>query len=90
MLWFYRPEFNRYGWFISDSSVRVSLEWKRFCDIEVLVPYIKKQEAIVTIYHILETRKKINTQLKDSIKLLCPVLMCGVVEEMETSKEGGL
>jgi hypothetical protein len=22
MLWFYRPEFNRFGWFISDSSVR--------------------------------------------------------------------
>lgn len=30
MLWFYRPEFNRFGWFISDSSVRASLEWERF------------------------------------------------------------
>jgi len=83
MLWFYRPEFNRYGWFISDSSVRASLEWERFCDIEVPVPDIKIQEAIVTIYHTLETRKKINAQLKDSIKPLCPVLMCGVVEELK-------
>ncbi|SHN90133.1 Type I restriction-modification system, specificity subunit S [Bathymodiolus heckerae thiotrophic gill symbiont] len=80
MLWFYRPEFNRYGWFISDSSVRASLEWERFCDIEVPVPDIKIQEAIVTIYHTLETRKRINEQLKASIKPLCPVLMRGVIE----------
>ncbi len=86
MLWFYRPEFNRYGWFISDSSVRASLEWERFCDIEVPVPNIKIQETIVTIYHILETRKRINEQLKDSIKPLCPVLMRGVMEEMEKSE----
>jgi len=83
MLWFYRSEFNRYGWFISDSSVRASLEWERFCDIEVPVPDIKIQEAIVTIYHILETRKKIYSQLNDSIKPLCPVLMRGVVESNE-------
>ena len=83
MLWFYRPEFNRYGWFISDSSVRASLEWERFTDIKLPIPDIKIQEAIVTIYHTLETRKKINAQLKDSIKPLCPVLMRGVVEELE-------
>jgi type I restriction enzyme S subunit len=86
MLWFYRPEFNRYGWFISDSSVRASLEWVRFCDIEVPIPDIELQEAIVTIYHTLETRKRINEQLKESVKPLCPVLMKGVVESMENEK----
>jgi type I restriction enzyme S subunit len=82
MLWFYRPEFNRFGWFISDSSVRASLEWERFCDIEVPIPNMKIQEAIVTIYHTLETRKRINEQLKNTIKPLCPVLMKGVVESL--------
>lgn len=86
MLWFYRPEFNRFGWFISDSSVRASLEWERFCEIQVPVPDLKVQEAIVTIYHTLETRKRINEQLKESIKPLCPVLMKGVVEGMEVEK----
>jgi len=80
MLWFYRPEFNRYGWFISDSSVRASLEWERFKEIQIPIPSIKIQEAIVTIYHALETRKRINEQLKNTIKPLCPVLMRGVVE----------
>ena len=82
MLWFYRPEFNRYGWFISDSSVRASLEWERFKEIQIPIPNIKVQEAIVTIYHTLETRKRINEQLKNTIKPLCPVLMKGVVESM--------
>jgi len=88
MLWFYRPEFNRYGWFISDSSVRASLEWDRFKDIQIPIPDIKIQEAIVTIYHTLETRKRINEQLKNTIKPLCPVLMRGVVENI--SKLGTL
>jgi type I restriction enzyme S subunit len=82
MLWFYRPEFNRYGWFISDSSVRASLEWERFKEIQIPIPDIKVQEAIVTIYHTLETRKRINEQLKNTIKPLCPVLMRGVVESI--------
>lgn len=75
MIWFQRPESDRYGWFISDSSVRASLEWERFCDIKLPIPDIKKQETIVTIYHTLEARKRINEQLKNSIKPLCPVLM---------------
>lgn len=79
MLWFYRPEFNRYGWFISDSTVRASLEWERFIEIKIPVPDIKIQEAIVTIYHTLEERKRINKQLKASIKPICPILMRGVV-----------
>ena len=90
MLWFYRPEFNRFGWFISDSSVRASLEWERFCEINVPVPDVKIQEAIVTIYHTLETRKRINEQLKNSIKPLCPVLMRGVVERLETKIEAAV
>lgn len=85
MLWFYRPEFNRYGWFISDSTVRASLEWERFIEIEIPVPDIKIQEAIVTIYHTLEERKRINEQLKASIKPICPILMRGVV--INTKKE---
>lgn len=87
VLWFFRPEFNRYGWFLSDSSVRSSLEWERFTEIKVPIPRIEEQGAIVTIYHTLQKRKRINQQLKGVMKPLCPVLMRGVVEEME-EKEG--
>ncbi len=90
MLWFSRSEFDRLTWYYCDSSVRGGLEWNRFLDIQIPIPDMKIQEAIVTIYHTLETRKRINEQLKDSVKPLCPVLMRGVVEEMETSKESVL
>jgi type I restriction enzyme S subunit len=41
MMWLQRPESDRYGWFISDSSVRASLEWERFSDIEIPIPDIE-------------------------------------------------
>ncbi len=82
MMWFQRPEFDRRAWTYCDSSVRGGLEWSRFCEIKIPIPDIKVQEAIVTIYHTLETRKRINEQLKNTIKPLCPVLMKGVVENI--------
>jgi type I restriction enzyme S subunit len=82
MLWFYRPEFNRYGWFLSDGSVRASLDWDRFCEIKIPIPDIEKQKAIVNIYKVLQKRKEINERLKNSLKPLCPVLIRGVVEEV--------
>ncbi|PKP29601.1 MAG: type I restriction endonuclease subunit R [Bacteroidetes bacterium HGW-Bacteroidetes-17] len=83
MMWFQRPEFDRRAWTYCDSSVRGGLEWSRFCDIQIPVPDKIIQEAIVTIYHTLETRKRINEQLKNTIKPLCPVLMKGVVENFK-------
>jgi type I restriction enzyme S subunit len=56
------------------------------CKVKLPIPDIKIQKAIVTIFHTLETRKRINNQLKNSIKPLCPVLMRGVVNEIEALK----
>jgi type I restriction enzyme S subunit len=38
MMVFQKPEFDRYSWYVSDSSVRGGLEWERFCEIEIPVP----------------------------------------------------
>lgn len=35
LLSFKRPEMDRYGWFISDSSVRANLDWPRFLAIRI-------------------------------------------------------
>jgi len=82
-LFFYRSEFDRYTRFNSWGSSTELFTWADMCDVKLPIPSIEKQEAIVTIYHTLETRKRINEQLKESIKPLCPVLMKGVVEGME-------
>lgn len=85
-LYFQRTEFDRYARFNSWGSARETFDWADMCDVKLPIPSIEKQEAIVTIYHTLETRKRINEQLKESIKPLCPVLMKGVVEEMVNDK----
>ncbi len=82
-LFFKRTGFDRYAYFNAWSSTRETFDWDNMCEVKLPIPDIKIQEAIVTIYHTLETRKRINNQLKASIKPLCPVLMRGVVEEME-------
>ncbi len=82
-LFFQRTEFDRYARFNSWGSARETFDWADMGNVKLPIPSIEKQEAIVTIYHALETRKRINEQLKESIKPLCPVLMKGVVESME-------
>lgn len=82
-LWFARTDFDRYARYHSWGSARETFNWDDMCNIKLPIPDIKIQEAIVTIYHTLETRKRINEKLKNTIKPLCPVLMRGVVENME-------
>lgn len=84
-LWFARPEFDRYARFHSWGSARETFDWSDMCNVKLPIPDIKVQEAIVTIYHTLETRKRINEQLKNAIKPLCPVLMKGVVQKIENN-----
>jgi type I restriction enzyme, S subunit len=88
-LWFARDAFCDYVWFHAFGSVRDTFDYNLMEDVHLPIPSIEKQKAVVTIYHTLETRKRINEQLKESIKPLCPVLMKGVVEgmEVETEKE---
>ncbi|WP_374401987.1 restriction endonuclease subunit S [Flavobacterium sp.] len=75
-----REEFDRYARFHSWGSARENFNWDDMCNINIPIPSIEKQKAIVTIYHTLEARKRINEQLKASIKPICPVLMRGVVQ----------
>jgi len=86
MIWFRRPEFNRFGWFLSDSSVRASLEWDRFCDIRIPIPGLEVQESIVAIHNTLEIRKRLNNELKTQIQNLCPILMRGIVEGLSANE----
>ena len=76
------------------SQIRInSIAVENYRSFKELQPFnfpdedYKKPVAIVNIYHTLETRKHIDEQLKKSIKPLCPVLMRGVVEGLETNKK---
>lgn len=70
-----RNEVGRYGWFLCDASVRSGLDWKRFCDIEILLPPTDVQQAIVDVYHCMERAKQIASQARQKLKTLCPALV---------------
>jgi len=86
-LFLQREEFDRYARYNSWGSARETFDWDEMCRVKIPVPRIEVQKAIVTIYHTLQTRKRINNQLKDMMKPLCPVLMKGVVEELESQEK---
>lgn len=81
MLWFARPETDRYGWFASDASVRANLDLDRFYEIQIPMPDTAKQQAIANIFIAYMLRREINKQLKAQIKDICPILIKGSVEE---------
>lgn len=83
MLWFSRSESDRYGWFISDSSVRASLELNRFYEIEIPVPSLESQQAVVNFYKALHMIKGNMTNLNNIIQNICPLLIKGSKEEAE-------
>lgn len=81
MLWFSRPETDRYGWFASDASVRANLDLDRFYEIQIPLPDLDKQHSVANTYIAYMLRREINEQLKNQIKDICPVLIKGSIEE---------
>jgi type I restriction enzyme S subunit len=82
-LWFRRPDFDRYARFHSWGSARETFDWDEMCNVKLPIPDIEIQKSIVAIHHTLETRKRLNNELKNKIDQLCPILMRGVVEKLE-------
>ena len=72
MLWFSRPEFDRYARFKSHGSVREIMDWDEMCKVELPVPSIEKQRSIVKAYNTIteriELKRKINDNLEATIQ----------------------
>lgn len=63
MMWFRRPEFNRYARFKSHGSAREIFDWEEMCNVELPIPPIKKQHEIVAEYNAVQKRIDLNNQL---------------------------
>ena len=82
MMWFSREESDRRGWFLSDSSIRTNLDLERFYEIQIPIPNVEIQRAIVELYSVFITRRNIGEKLKAQIKDICPILIKGSLEEV--------
>ena len=63
MMWFRRPEFDRYARFHSHGSAREVFDWDEMCEVQVPVPDINEQRNIVAEYKTLQTRIETNKKL---------------------------
>lgn len=63
MMWFRRPEFDRYARFKSHGSAREVFEWEEMCDVMLPVPPIEEQRKIVAEYQAIERRIESNRRL---------------------------
>ncbi|TNK81968.1 type I restriction endonuclease subunit S [Mycoplasmopsis pullorum] len=85
MLWMSREETQRKCGFNAWGSTRDVLPFEELCQLEIPYPDITVQQSIVDIYNAYILRKEINEQLKQQIKIICPVLIKGAVEEAKRS-----
>ncbi len=63
MMWFRRPEFDRYSRFMSHGSAREIFEWDSMCNTQLPVPNPDKQKEIVKEYNTIVNRIRLNEQL---------------------------
>lgn len=68
MLWFSRPEFDRYARFKSHGSVREIMDWDEMCKVELPVPSIEKQRSIVKAYKAITDRIELKRRINDNLE----------------------
>ena len=68
MLWFSRPEFDRYARYKSHGSVREIFDWNELCMVGLPVPDIEKQRNIVKAYKTITDRIALKQKINDNLE----------------------
>lgn len=68
MMWFVRPEFDRYARYHSYGSVREVFDWDAMCNVMLPVPPIEEQQKIVAQYQAVENKIKTNEQICEKLE----------------------
>src|SRR5690606_7513786 len=68
MMWFRRPEFDRYARFKSHGSARETFDWDEMLETELPIPSIETQREIVNEFHTISKRIALNEQLNQKLE----------------------
>ncbi len=74
MLWFMRPEFDRYARFMSNGSAREVFDWDCMRDVEIPIPPISEQHKIVHTYQVVTNRIVILQKINENLLLFIRTL----------------
>ena len=84
MLWFSRPEFDRYARYMSHGSVREIFGWDELCKVELPVPPVDEQRSIVKAYQTITERIELKRRINDN---LAKYLNCIYFEQAQAASE---
>jgi type I restriction enzyme S subunit len=90
MMWFSRPEFDRYARFKSHGSARELFSWEDLCESLMPVPTITKQKEIVAEYNIIQNRIDLNKQLIQKLEETAQAIYKNWFVDFEFPDENGL
>ena len=87
MMWFKRPEFDRYSRYMSHGSVRELFGWEKLCEVELPIPSIEEQLKIVDDYKVIEERiaikEAINNNLFEQLNSKFNLMFGNLFDEIE-------
>jgi type I restriction enzyme S subunit len=63
MMWFKRPEFDRFARFKSHGSAHEFFDYGEMCEVEFPIPSIEKQRELVREYNVIQNRILLNNHL---------------------------
>lgn len=75
MMWYKRPEFDRYARWRSEGSAHEFFTFEMMQNVKIPLPPIDIQRSIVNLYNCLEEAKKIASEAREKLKTLCPALV---------------
>ena len=90
MLWFSRPEFDRYTRYMSHGSVRENFDWDELCKVELPVPSIEKQRGIVTAYNTITDRIELKRKINDNLEAVLAASHSKMFFSKDTSEHSKL
>jgi len=89
MMWFSRPEFDRYARFMSHGSTRETFDWDEMCEVELPIPPIEEQQAIVADYKTVTDRIELNKQINNKLEETAQALYRHWFVDFEFPDENG-
>ena len=87
MLWFMRPEFDRYARFMSNGSAREIFDWECMCGVELPVPSIEEQRKIVHDYKVITDRIKLLRRINENLDSICKTEFKKMIENSKCEKK---
>ena len=75
LLYFKRPEFDRFARWRSEGSAHEFFTFDMMKAVQIPLPPIEVQQAIVDVYNCMERAKNIAKQARERLKTLCPALV---------------